>query len=425
MKTKYSKYFLVDVLMKTIEENSTADIRNFERRYDIDWLRILGILLVFIFHCGRPFDTELWHIKNDVLKEGMTVLMYFLGGAGMPIFFIIAGMGTFYALRYVKGGQYALNRVVRLLVPFAIGLFSHIPVQVYLEQVSHGLFSGTFFQFYRQMFTGTYANGRIGDFDIYGLHLWFLITLLVISLVTLLGTVYYSKDKNLDRLDKFTNFLNKPGMLYLLPIPIILFEITNVLTGEFIPILGGWSVLTHLAFFVYGYLFASNVKFKKTIEKHAIPALIVIVVCSALLIFLDSFGLNERAVTSLFLILGTLYSWSFLVCLFALFSKFMNRNNKARKFLNELVMPFYVIHQTIIVVLGFFIIQLNIHFFAKYIILILTSFTACVILLMIIKYLNPLRFIFGMRWKKGLLRRTKKEEMMEDVSQTESATSKS
>ena len=411
--------------MKTLEENSHSENRIFERRYDIDWLRILGILLVFIFHCGKPFDTELWHIKNDVLKEGMTVLMYFLGGAGMPIFFIIAGMGTFYALRYVKGGQYALNRVVRLLVPFVIGLFTHIPVQVYLEQLNHGAFSGIFFQFYRQMFDGTYANGRIGDFDIYGLHLWFLITLLVISLLTLLGTVYYSKDKNLDRLDKFTNFLNKPGMLYLLPIPIILFEVTNSLTGQYIPILGGWSVLTHLAFFVYGYLFASNIKFKKTIEKHAIPALIVIVVCSALLIFLDSFGLNEKAVTSLFLILGTLYSWSFLICLFALFSKYMNRNNKARKFLNELVMPFYVIHQTIIVVLGFFIIQLNMHFFAKYIILIITSFIACIILLMIIKYLNPLRFIFGMRWKKGLLRRTKKEEMMEDVSQTESVTSKS
>ena len=202
-------------------------------------------------------------------------------------------------------------------------------------------------------------------------------------------------------------------MLFLLPIPIILFEVTNNLTGKYIPILGGWSVITHLAFFVYGYLFASNIKFKKTIEKHAIPALMVIVVCSALLIFLDSFGLNEKAVTALFLILGTLYSWSFLVCLFALFSKYFNRNNKARKFLNELVMPFYVIHQTIIVVLGFFIIQLNIHFFAKYIILILTSFTACVILLMIIKYLNPLRFIFGMRWKKGLLRRTKEKEVIE------------
>lgn len=244
MKTKYSKYFLVDVLMKTIEENSTAYIRTFERRYDIDWLRILGILLVFIFHCGRPFDTELWHIKNDVLKEGMTILMYFLGGAGMPIFFIIAGMGTFYALRYVKGGQFALNRVVRLLVPFVIGLFSHIPLQVYLEKVSWGQFSGTFSEFYRQMFNGTYADGRIGDFDIYGLHLWFLITLLVISLVTLVGAVYYSKDKNLDRLDKFTNFLNKPGMLFLFPVPIIIFEVTNNLTGNYIPILGGYSLLS-------------------------------------------------------------------------------------------------------------------------------------------------------------------------------------
>ena len=94
------------------------------------------------------------------------------------------------------------------------------------------------------MFNGTYADGRIGDFDIYGLHLWFLITLLVISLVTLVGAVYYSKDKNLDRLDKFTNFLNKPGMLFLFPVPIIIFEVTNNLTGNYIPILGGYSLLS-------------------------------------------------------------------------------------------------------------------------------------------------------------------------------------
>lgn len=388
-------------------ETQTAN-RSFDRRYDIDWLRIIAILLVFLFHCTRPFDFEIWHIKNNVLSEGMTIFMYFLGGAGMPIFFIMAGMGTFYALRKVTGGQYALARIVRLLVPFAIGLFTHIPLQVYLERVSAGVFVGSFFQFYPTYYKGTYAYG--GNFDFFGLHLWFLALLLVISLLTLPVAVYFSKDKNLDKLDKFTDVLNKPGVIFLFPIPIILIEITNYLTGSYVYNLGGWNVFSHLLFFVYGYIFATNFKFKKTIEKHAIPALVVLVLCAVPLFLSDSFNVTETVSQVLFWIFGTIYSWSVLVALLALGSKFLDRNNKARKFLNELVLPFYVMHQTIIVVIAFFIVQLNMHFFAKYIILIITSFTACVILLLIIKYINPLRFIFGMRWKKGLLKRTKEKE---------------
>ena len=112
--------------------------RNFERRYDLDWLRVIAILLVFLFHCIRPFDQLDWHINNTIQSEGMTIVMYFLGGAGMPIFFVIAGMATFYALRKVTSKQFAFFRIVRLLVPFAIGLFTHIPLQVYLERVNHG-----------------------------------------------------------------------------------------------------------------------------------------------------------------------------------------------------------------------------------------------------------------------------------------------
>jgi hypothetical protein len=212
-------------------------------------------------------------------------------------------------------------------------------------------------------------------------------------------------------------------MLYLFPIPILVFEFTvgfiNQATSVYIMPFGGWSIFSHLAFFVYGYLFASNLKFKETIEKHALPALITTLVTGILLFFLDGFNIDQSVRDILFLVIATFYTWSVLICLFAMGSKFLNRNNKSRKFMNELVMPFYVIHQTIILVIGFFIVQLDMHFFAKYIIIMLTAFTTCAILLVPIKYLNPLRFIFGMRWKKGLLKKTTKEEVVKIEAQIE------
>ena len=39
----------------------------YERRYDIDWLRIIAVFLVFIYHCSRFFDLNDWHVKNNEL----------------------------------------------------------------------------------------------------------------------------------------------------------------------------------------------------------------------------------------------------------------------------------------------------------------------------------------------------------------------
>ena len=41
------------------------------RRYDIDWLRVLAMLVVFVFHCGRFFDMGGWHVKNPVRHEAV------------------------------------------------------------------------------------------------------------------------------------------------------------------------------------------------------------------------------------------------------------------------------------------------------------------------------------------------------------------
>jgi peptidoglycan/LPS O-acetylase OafA/YrhL len=35
-----------------------------ERRYDIDWLRVLAMMMVFLFHCARFFGGGRWHLNN-------------------------------------------------------------------------------------------------------------------------------------------------------------------------------------------------------------------------------------------------------------------------------------------------------------------------------------------------------------------------
>jgi hypothetical protein len=344
-------------------------------------------------------------------------------GLILPLFFVIAGMSSFYALNYVKAGTYTLMRAIRLMVPFIIGIFTHIPVQVYLDAISSGAITGvSFFEFYRTILfqNGIYDFG--GAFPLLGNHLWFLMLLFVYSLILIGPFVLLRREKTYNGLLKVTSFLAKPGVIFTFALPVILFEQIHTYYGTPLGLLGGYTFTTYILFYYIGFLIASNENFKESIEKQIIPALIGVVafgVSMIVLIYVGTYGAGYW--DPVYWVLYPIYGWCLVILTLGLGSKFMNKNSKARKFLNELVMPFFILHQTVIVVIGFFIIQLSLPMMVKYLIIVSSSLGIIVILLLIIKYLNPLRVLFGMRWKKGLLQRKPKVEATSqsaDISET-------
>ena len=108
-----------------------------ERRYDIDWLRILVMPAVFFFHCARFFGGGTWHLNNN---EQSIVALVFIGWLDMwfmPLFFLLSGVGSWYALRSGNNGQYLLGRVKRLLVPlYTVGLFLLLPPSCTLSSLA-------------------------------------------------------------------------------------------------------------------------------------------------------------------------------------------------------------------------------------------------------------------------------------------------
>ena len=84
------------------------------RRYDLDWLRVLAVLVLVPYHTARIFDIwEPFYAENEWAS---TVLTYTFVGAvnpwHMPLFFLLAGAATWFALHFRSGGQY-LNKEVR------------------------------------------------------------------------------------------------------------------------------------------------------------------------------------------------------------------------------------------------------------------------------------------------------------------------
>jgi len=97
----------------------------------------------------------------------------------------------------------------------------------------------------------------------------------------------------------------------------------------------------------------------------------------------------------------TLKSWCFLLAILGLGSRYLNFNNRFLNYANEAVLPFYILHQTVIIIIGFYVIQLGTGIAPKYLIVATSSFIVIMAIYeLLIRRVNILRFLFGMRLKK-------------------------
>ena len=131
-------------------------IKKPERRYDIDWLRVLAMAMIFLYHSGRPFVPFDWAIMNVEPDPIFTLFNVFVTGWIMPLFFVISGIATYFSLTKRSIGQYAKSRFIRLMIPFIFALFVILPFDRYYDAVFDG-YTGSFTNFFfDEYFTNTF-----------------------------------------------------------------------------------------------------------------------------------------------------------------------------------------------------------------------------------------------------------------------------
>jgi len=313
------------------------------RRYDVDWLRVLGMMVVFLFHNARFFDTEGWHVKSPRTTPLVMILVIFAVQWMMPLFFLLSGIGAYHALARQSWRQYLVSRIKRLAIPLVFGIFVIIaPWQVYLERVSHGQYSGSFWSWYPHYFEGWFGLG--GNFAWMGVHLWYLEFLFLFSLIALpLFLVLQARPG--DRLvAALSRVLRTPGTLFLLAVPIALMEfIANspALKGGLLGQrgFGGWSLLPYFAIFIIGFLLAGREETAQAMERHRFAGLV-----AAFLTFVVGYiavkqqALPESGVA--FAILRGFLCWAFLIAICGFASRHLRFSNTFMKYANEEVLTF-------------------------------------------------------------------------------------
>ena len=368
-----------------------------QRRVDLDWLRVILIGLVFIFHSGRFFDTGGWHIKNAETYFGVQVWTTFLAMWMMPAIFMVSGASLFFALGN-SSSKFRKDKALHLLVPLAVGAFTHVAVQVYLERVTHYQFVGTFFEFLPEYFNGLYGLG--GNFAWMGLHLWYLLVLFIFS-ITLEPTFRWMKGDGANTMRQFGNVLSLPLLVYALAIPIA-FLMVNLDPRTLIGTrdMGGWPLTIYMLFFIYGFVVISHAGLQERIKQQRWLSLGLGVVGIAALFALwgaqgdPLFGSTRFA--QVFTIFG-ISSWCWVLAIFGFGMKHLTRNSPYLQPLNEAVLPFYVLHQSILIYVGYVVVQWNIPALAKWLIIAPLSFAIIVGSIAIIRRVNVLRFLFGMK----------------------------
>ena len=387
-----------------------------ERRWDIDWLRVLVVLMLVPYHTARIFDYDPFYVKNGRLVAELSYWFVNVGDAfAMRLLFLLAGAATWFALRRRSSGQYAIERVQRLLIPFIWGVLVLAPPNAYFARRIHSGYAESFPQFYPHFFEVS-PQGLLdftGGFTL--AHLWFILFLFVVSLVALPIIFCLRRESGQRLIGGLAGFFTRPGLIFLLAVPPLVIEwlmVTYPTPGLFL-VLG---VTFYLIFFLYGFVQMTAPRFEEAIDTHKAIALIL---GPALYVVLGA--VQAKAIMpdwSQFIYFHGLFPWFTIVAVLGYGKRYLgfsygrSLSDKFLIYFGEASYPFYILHQTVLVVIGFYVVQWNAlaefgagaSVLVKYLTIAVATFLVTTALYeVLVRRINVMRFLFGMRLK------TKKE----------------
>ena len=380
-----------------ISENITLS----QRRYDLDWLRVFAILTIFVFHSGRFFDQMDWHVKSAITYSSVQAWNMFLLSWIMPLFFIISGASLFYSVGKSNLLVFIKDKILRLLIPLLVGILTHISTNVYLERYTHSQFSGSFLEFYPHYFDGMYGFG--GNFAWMGLHLWYLLVLFIYTLL-LLPVFYLLKGPGRSFLDKLGNFLAIPGIILILMLPVswlsIVFDDPQSIIGQ--RNMGGWPLPIYVCYFLYGSIIFSHKHLLESIQKMRWFYITIAFIAVGITFWLFDYAVPSNGTNfQQFILFGVIYllgSWCIMLAFIGFACKHLTKNMPFLKYCNEAVLPFYIMHQTVLLIAGYFILQWPVNDAIKWIIISALSFSCIAILYEgFVRRFNVFRFLFGIK----------------------------
>ena len=223
------------------------------RKYYIDNLRWMTVLLLFPYHVFMIYNNwgENYYIKgvNNIYLSNFIALVW---PWFMPLLFVLAGISTTYAFDKRTIIEYIKERILRLFIPAVFGILITIPSMSFISDRFHNRYIGNYFQHYIIFFTKiTDFSGYDGGFT--PGHLWFILYLLIISIVAI-PIILFIKKRNL-----YVKEINIIVLILIFLVPLF---------GQLILDISGKSFGEYFCFFIIGYYLLSNENIVKEAGKY-------------------------------------------------------------------------------------------------------------------------------------------------------------
>ena len=379
------------------------------RIYYIDWLRVLAVLLLFPFHTMRVYNHEVFYVKGSELSYVFDYVIGFIDLWHMPLLFLLAGMSTYLALGKRTTGQYAYERVKRLLVPFVFGFFVLLPPQTWYGaqywqdrswdgQAFDIVTASSFWEYITRgrMFVINVQEG--GDyFGGFGIgQLWFIFYLFVISMLLLPVIAFTRTERGRAFTRRLASGLAKP-VWWLLPAVLLWFT-------EGLPDPVDKSFFMYLTLFLLGFIAVSNEAFAESTERNRwwtlVAGVLICVVYSATWRWRDALPDPSWALAGANVV-GQLGVWFVLMGALGMGRKYLDRTSSFLAYQAEASYPVYLLHQTVIVVIAFYLVQVQMPLYLQWLLLLAAAVAVTFLLYDGIRRVGVLRFCFGMRPKRG------------------------
>jgi hypothetical protein len=418
------------------------------RRRDLEMMGALVVLGLIFFHSARIFDSGDFYVKNETTSILVDVVVGFAVTWAMPLMFLMAGMAVWYSLRKRTAGQFAGERSRRLFIPLLFGVLVLIPPQVYIDLHSDPAYSESYWEFLPRFFdvkidlaefpfiiraapeSGLFETGQ----------LWFLVCLFAFSLVLLPLFLYLRRPVGLHLVEQTAGFFARPWVIFTLALPLAAIQTT--LGGEVG--LAGWNRYAYALFILYGFLIAADGRYSRSFKRNWKPAIVlgIVTFLAYLGIYIvrtevqgaDPF-LDDDPASLAFRFIFVLSGWFWIIAILGLAGRLTqpragykqrgtgpesgtvkllepdtqsleqtrepSRTDHLMRYLGDAQMPIYVLHQTIIVAIGFFVVRWQVGWGVKYLVIVLATLVITLATYDIaVRRTRATRFLFGLKPQK-------------------------
>ncbi len=369
------------------------------RRHDIDALRALAFALVILYHVGMYYVAGWhWHLKSPDAVEWLQWPMRALNLWRMDLVFLVSGLALGFLLRRQGRGGLLRLRSLRLLLPLAFGMAVVVPFQPYAQAVANGSVAPGFGDFLARYYTGGPWPADAFDGAHVGVtwnHLWYLAYLWVYTAVLLLLLPVLQSGAGLRLRERFLALRGwRLAVLPVLPLTLATlllwphFPPTHDLIGD------AWLHAVYFTLFLYGFWIGVDEGWWREATRLRWPMTAVAIAALAVYFAVRALPLRPNFAARL---LADFYLWSTVLCVLGWAHRLLDRPWPWLAWANEQVYPWYVLHQTVIIVLVTWLAPLKLSAALEAPLLVAGTIAGCWILTALIRRSAWLRPLFGLK----------------------------